>query len=152
MAMAHSVEGRFPFLDYRMVEMSTRVPPTDKMKVLNEKYILKQAMRQMIPAVARTRTKQPYRAPDVDSFFSEGRPREAYVSDLLDPERIRRDRVFRPDAVAKLYAKARSGATVGVKDNMTLTAILSTQLWLEEFILASGLQSFNWKESTRAAI
>lgn len=152
MAMAHSVEGRFPFLDYRVVEMATRVPPIEKMKVLNEKYILKQAMKELIPAIARTRTKQPYRAPDVDAFFSGGRPREAYVSDLLDPERIRRDGVFRPDAVAKLCAKARSRATVGIKDNMTLTAVLSTQLWLEEFMLATGRQSFNWRESTRAAL
>jgi asparagine synthase (glutamine-hydrolysing) len=33
--MAHSIEGRFPFLDYRIVEMASRVSPHQKMKVLN---------------------------------------------------------------------------------------------------------------------
>jgi asparagine synthase (glutamine-hydrolysing) len=134
--MAHSVEGRFPFLDHRVVEMAARIPPKQKMKVLNEKYILKKATGELIPASARTRAKQPYRAPDVDAFFSQGKAREAYIADLLDPERIRRDGVFNPNAVSKLCAKVQSGAPIGIKDNMALTAVLSTQLWLQEFIYA----------------
>lgn len=152
MAMAHSVEGRFPFLDYRVVQMAARIPPAEKMKVLKEKYVLKQAMMELIPTSARVRTKQPYRAPDVDAFFSEGQARKPYVAELLDTERIRRDGIFRPDAVAKLYAKARSRDAIGVKDNMTLTAVLSTQLWLEKFFLSHELQSSEWKGSTRATI
>ena len=43
MAMAHSVEGRFPFLDYRVVEFAAKLPARLKMKVLNQKYLLKKA-------------------------------------------------------------------------------------------------------------
>ena len=152
MGMAHAVEGRFPFLDHRVVEMAVRIPPAQKMKVLNEKYILKRAAGDWIPAGARTRSKQPYRAPDVAAFFAHGKPREAYVAELLDPARIRRDGLFHPGAVAKLWAKIRNGAAVGVKDNMSLTAILSTQLWLEEFFAAPQMQPSFGKEAHHAAI
>ena len=152
MGMAHAVEGRFPFLDHRVVEMAVRIPPAQKMKVLNEKYILKQAAGDWIPSGARTRSKQPYRAPDVAAFFTKGKPREAYVAELLDPARIRRDGLFHPGAVAKLWAKIRSGAAVGVKDNMSLTAILSTQLWLQQFFAAPHTQPCFGKEPDHAAV
>lgn len=42
-AMAHSVEGRYPFLDYRVVEFGARLPLRLKMKVLNQEYLLKRA-------------------------------------------------------------------------------------------------------------
>ena len=41
MAMAHSVEGRYPFLDHRVVEFACTIPPHLRMKALNEKNILK---------------------------------------------------------------------------------------------------------------
>ncbi len=44
MAMAHSIEGRFPFLDHRLVEFACTIPVSLRMKVLNEKNILKKAM------------------------------------------------------------------------------------------------------------
>ena len=49
MAMAHSVEGRFPFLDYRVAEFAANIPPRLKMKGLNEKHLLKRAFRDLIP-------------------------------------------------------------------------------------------------------
>ena len=51
MAMAHSVEGRFPFLDHRVVEFACKVPRNLRIKVLNEKYILKRAAGHLIPRV-----------------------------------------------------------------------------------------------------
>jgi asparagine synthase (glutamine-hydrolysing) len=150
--MAHSVEGRFPFLDHRVVETAGRIPPSQKMKVLNEKYILKLATRDLIPASARIRKKQPYRAPDVEAFFSHGKARQAYIEELFDPERIRRNAIFNPGAVMKLCAKVKAGAAAGVKDNMALTAILSTQLWVEQFISCPGTHSFSRKEWNHAAL
>jgi len=150
-AMAHSVEGRFPFLDHRVVEMTTRISPNQKMKVLDEKYILKRAAGEAIPQSARTRAKQPYRAPDVDAFFSQGKAREEYVAELTEPGRIQRDRIFNPGAVAKLCEKARKGSAASVKDNMALTAVLSTELWLAEFIDRGGQWSHGG-ETNRAVI
>jgi asparagine synthase (glutamine-hydrolysing) len=136
MAMAHSVEGRFPFLDYRVVEFTATIPPRLKMKVLNEKYILKRAAGQLIPPSVRTRPKQPYRAPDAKSFFDPrtGTARHAYVDELLSRARIQKDGLFNSLAVQNLVAKARRGQVIGAKDNMALVGILSTQLLVDQFV------------------
>jgi len=131
-AMAHSVEGRFPFLDYRVVEFAATIPPCLKMKVLNEKYLLKQCAGDLIPLSVRKRPKQPYRAPEGKSFFSGGG--FEYVHELLSPERIRRAGIFDAGGVEKLAAKFRDGRALGIKDNMALVGILSTQLVVDQFI------------------
>ena len=73
MTMANSVEGRYPFLDHRVIEFACTIPPKLRMKVLKEKYILKQAAGHLIPESVKARPKQPYRAPDAQSFFNPGK-------------------------------------------------------------------------------
>lgn len=136
MAMAHSVEGRFPFLDYRVAEFAANVPPRLKMKGINEKYLLKKAFRDLVPDQVARRSKQPYRAPDTRSFFSCDwqSTRAAYVDELLSPERLQSAGVFQPQAVASLLRKIRSGKATGTRDNMALVAILSTQILVDRFL------------------
>jgi asparagine synthase (glutamine-hydrolysing) len=142
-AMAHSVEGRYPFLDYRVAEVASRIPPQLKMKVLNEKYILKLAAADLIPPFVRKRPKQPYRAPDIQCFFdlTSGRARHAYVEELLSRDRLTRGGLFHPDSVGRLVEKVRSGRAIGVRDGMALVAILSAQLVMEQFIHRFGRMS-----------
>lgn len=132
MAMANSVEGRFPFLDHRVVEFASRLPVSLKMKVLNEKYLLKRCTAGLIPSSVAKRPKQPYRAPEACSFLQPA-ARE-YVEELLSPEQIRRDGIFDATAVAMLQDKFRKGAAIGIKDNMGLVGIVSTQLLMHQFI------------------
>jgi asparagine synthase (glutamine-hydrolysing) len=134
MAMAHSVEGRFPFLDYRVVEFAAGLPSRWKMRALNEKYLLKRSLGALVPPAIRARTKQPYRAPDAASFFcpETGEPRGEYVADLLSPAGIRRHGLFEPEAVQHLVRKARAGQVTGVRDNMAVVGILSAQLVMEQ--------------------
>ena len=70
MAMANSVEGRYPFLDYRVIEFAASLPPDFKMHGLNEKYILKQMMKGRFPTSVLKRPKQAYRAPMAKSFLN----------------------------------------------------------------------------------
>jgi asparagine synthase (glutamine-hydrolysing) len=135
MQMANSVEGRCPFLDYRIAEFAGRLPPRLKMQVLNEKYILKRAAGDLIPPALKTRPKQPYRSMEIPSFFdtARGRARFDYVDELLSTEAIRDGGLFNPAAVARLVDKARSGGAIGVKDGMALVTILSTQLTVAQF-------------------
>lgn len=136
MAMAHSVEGRFPFLDYRVAELASHLPPRLKMKVLNEKYLLKQAVEGLVPRAIRTRHKQPYRAPDSQSFRVGGEesPLFDYVEELLAPHAVQDGGIFDAGAAGKLLAKARQGQIMSMKDNMAMVGVLSTQLVIDRFI------------------
>src|SRR4029077_7533034 len=66
--MAHAVEGRFPFLDHRVVELGARIPPQLKLNGLREKHILRKSAERLLPDAIANRTKQPYRAPDAQAF------------------------------------------------------------------------------------
>lgn len=126
MLMASSVEGRFPFLDHRVIEFANRLHPRLKMRALNEKFLLKQAMASHLPREILTRSKQPYRAPDIPAFFSGRSP--PYVDDMLSEEKLRRYGYFDAKKVGFLLNKARRGSAIAYKDNMALVGILSTQL------------------------
>jgi asparagine synthase (glutamine-hydrolysing) len=131
MAMAHSVEGRYPFLDYRVVEFAAKLPERLKMKVLNQKYLLRKAFAGMIPASITRRPKQPYRAPDGKSFFGQTAPE--YAQEMLAPHAVGQHGIFDPGAVNTLVNKFKAGRANGVKDNMALVGILSTELLVQQF-------------------
>jgi asparagine synthase (glutamine-hydrolysing) len=131
MAMAHSVEGRYPFLDHRVIDFAAKLPTSLKMKVLSQKYLLRRVVGGLIPESIRNRYKQPYRAPDGKSLFAAN---PDYLGDMLSEEQIRQDGIFDPQAVSALVAKFKSGWSTSVKDNMALIGILSTQLLLQQFI------------------
>ena len=131
MAMAHSVEGRYPFLDYRVVEFATKLPPHLKMKVLDQKHLLKRAASGLIPKSIENRFKQPYRAPDGKSFFA-GSCR--YVREVLSEETVKQDGIFDPSSVEGLIGKFESGRATSVRDDMALVGILSTQILVGQFL------------------
>jgi len=128
------VEGRFPFLDHRVIEFANRVDPRLKMKVLNEKHLLKRAMERYLPPAIITRHKQPYRAPDVAAFVSAEGFAASYVDELLSEETVRQYGYFDPKRVALLAKKARRGSVSSVKDNQAFVGVLSTQAWHYLFI------------------
>ncbi len=142
-AMAHAVEGRFPFLDRHVVALAATLPPRLKMRVLREKHLLKRAAAGLIPPSIVARPKQPYRAPEAASFFAEGESPRAleYVESLLSPERLTRDGLFEPAPVVRLLEKVRSRQAVGVRDNMAFVAVLSTQLVVDQFVNHFGTRS-----------
>ncbi len=132
MAMGNSVEGRYPFLDYRVIEFCASLPDDLKLNGLNEKYLLKKGMRGRIPESILKRSKQAYRAPITSSFFGPGAPQ--FVADMLAAERISDFGMFDPSRVDLLVAKMKTGKNISEVDNMAVTGILSTQLLHHLFI------------------
>jgi asparagine synthase (glutamine-hydrolysing) len=132
MAMANSVEGRYPFLDYRVVEFCNRLPSTLKMRGLREKRLLRRLADDLLPRDISQRRKRPYRAPIHRSFFGTHSP--DYVRELLSPVAIKRSGLFSLGAVGQLVAKLDHGKPLGETDDMALAGILSTQLLHELFI------------------
>ena len=133
MAMAHGVEGRFPFLDHRVVEMAARIPPRLKLRGLREKHVLRKAARGLVPENIASRLKRPYRAPESQSFFGEGTPQPSVERQLSAPV-LARNGLFDLSAVGRLVAKCKAGKATGFRDNTGLVGILSTQIWIDEFL------------------
>ncbi len=136
MMMGNSVEGRFPFLDHRLVEFTARLRPELKIRALNEKYILKKAFSSLIPEAIVTRPKQPYRAPITDVLA--GRQTSRLLKKMLSPEYVEKYCYLNPKAVERLKKKiSRTGENTTARDEMALVAAGSTQLlhyhFLEEF-------------------
>lgn len=132
MAMANSVEGRYPFLDYRVIEYCSTLPDKLKLNSLNEKYLLKKLMSGRIPGSIIKRPKQPYRAP-ISSVFT-GSERPDYVGEMLSEEMTRLAGIFSHESVSALLAKIEKTGAASEMDNMVLTAVISTHLVHHQFI------------------
>ncbi len=133
MLMANSVEGRFPFLDKNVVELANSLPPDYKLRVLDEKHVLKRASEGRVPATIRARKKQPYRAPDAAAFTTG----PEWVGDLLDDAAVKSAGIFEPRAVHQLWDKLKARGARGAfsnADNMAVTGVLSTQLLHQLFV------------------
>jgi len=128
MLMGHSVEGRFPFLDYRVAEFAAALPDRMKVRWLEEKYLLRKAAEPLLPSEIAARRKRPYRAPIASAFVGPRAPE--YVRELLSPAQLREAGIFAPDAVQRLVQKCESAAPggVGETDEMGLVGTISTML------------------------
>jgi asparagine synthase (glutamine-hydrolysing) len=128
MLMAHSVEGRFPFLDPEVFALAGGLPDELKLRGLDEKVILKRAFADRIPAGIARRKKQPYRAPVVAPFFRPGAA--PYVDELLSADAITRAGILDPAPVTALVAKCRRTQGVGMSntDEMAFCAAISLQI------------------------
>ena len=81
MCMAHSIEARVPYLDYRLVEYSFSIPSRLKLRNSETKYILKRALKNYLPKDIIYRKKQPFQMP-LDEWFS--KELKSYFFDLLE--------------------------------------------------------------------
>ena len=88
-SMAHSVEGRVPYLDHRVIEFANALSPRYKLRALHEKVLLRRALGRALPQAIVQRVKQPYRAPDSRCFFRDGAALP-YVRELTSPANVRR--------------------------------------------------------------
>ena len=132
MAMAHSVEGRYPFLDGHIVAFANQLPPRFKLRGLRDKWLLRKVAQLHLPESVSARRKRPYRAPIHRSFFPPGGL--DYVEDILDRPALQRSGLFRPEVVAQLRAKLMRGQGLGETDDMALCGIISTQLLHHHFV------------------
>lgn len=128
MTMANSVEGRYPFLDHRIIEFCMALPPEFKIKILNEKILLKDMMRGKLPDNILNRSKQAYRAPAISNLDTD------YVRLMMSEKQIESAGIFNPDRVKKLLLKVQLNKAVSEIDKMAFMGILSTQILDDLFV------------------
>ncbi|MCG8581764.1 MAG: asparagine synthase C-terminal domain-containing protein, partial [Bacteroidales bacterium] len=129
-AMANSVEGRYPFLDHRVAEFCATLPDHYKLNGLNEKVLLKEMMKGQLPDVVLNRPKQAYRAPVAQAILND----KLLLEEYLNPDVITKSGLFNVSKVNLLLGKMKSGKPITEQDNMALIAVLSTQILHKQFI------------------
>ncbi len=135
MLMGNSVEGRFPFLDREVMALANSLPPSFKLKVLDEKHVLKRVARGLVTDEILKRPKQPYRAPDALSFIGPTRPE--WVDEAMSEAALKTSGVFAPGPVGALWKKCLTRANddqFSNTDNMAVVGILSTQLVHQQLV------------------
>jgi asparagine synthase (glutamine-hydrolysing) len=135
MLMGNSVEGRFPFLDHRVIEAAAKLPDRVKLNGLEEKAVLKRLGRGLVPDDVLDRHKFPYRAPIAEALVGAKAP--AWSRELLAKAAVDRTGVFDGGKVEKLVAKlAKATTQPSEADNMALVAVATTQLLADQFVHA----------------
>jgi asparagine synthase (glutamine-hydrolysing) len=124
--MAVGLEARAPLLDYRVVEFAWRVPFEFKHRAGSNKWLLKELLRQYLPARLVDRRKQGFGAPI--GGWLQG-PLRDWAEALLDQQRLRRDGYFEPTIISALWQQFRAGNT-GL--HKRLWSVLMFQSWLDE--------------------
>lgn len=97
MSMGHSLEARVPFLDHEFVEFAANIPFRYKLRGFTSKYVLKQAVRGILPPKTTKQRKQGFDIP-VDAWFRQELAPLAEAMLLRQPESRKRG-IFRPEYV-----------------------------------------------------
>ena len=141
MAMANSVEGRYPFLDYRIIEFCSHLPDNFKLNCLNEKFLLKKLSIGKIPPSISTRPKQAYRSPIAESFCNQDTPE--YIAELLSENTLKDFGIFDPQKATNLILNMKQQKAGSETDQMAIAGILSTQILHKKFILEPIVSDIN---------
>ncbi|HLP43429.1 MAG TPA: asparagine synthase (glutamine-hydrolyzing), partial [Fibrobacteria bacterium] len=130
MMMGNSIEGRFPFLDHRLIEFGATVPPKYKIHGLTEKYVLKKSFEDLVPPSIVNRPKKPYRAPIAACFKG-----DTLAARLLRPEALAKAGIANAPAFGKLMQKAgEDGRGLSEREEMAVATVTSMQLLHHLFI------------------
>jgi asparagine synthase (glutamine-hydrolysing) len=127
-AMAVSLETRAPFLDPRVGQFAAAIPVDYKLRGSKGKYILKQAVKDLLPATILDRPKKGFGIPIAEWLKGRLNP---LLHDMLNEDRLMQQNLFDPTYVSRLLREHETGAATHHKELWTL---LVFQLWLDNFL------------------
>jgi asparagine synthase (glutamine-hydrolysing) len=127
MSMAASIESRVPFLDHELVEFAATLPERLKLRGTTTKYVLREAMRDWLPAPILSRRKMGFPVP-VGAWFRG--PWRHLVDDLVLGDRARARGLFDPVTTRRLVGEHAAG-----RDHVErLWALVNVELWHRIFL------------------
>ncbi|MDQ5976285.1 MAG: hypothetical protein QG664_198 [Patescibacteria group bacterium] len=126
--MTVALEGRSPFLDHELLELSAQIPFGLKLKGLNnKKYILKETLRGIVPDEVMFRPKMGFGVP-IDAWFR-GELKDYAREKLLDGQLVKRN-LFKRSAIESIL---HAHASTSVNFSPHIWALLTLELWFEEY-------------------
>lgn len=128
-AMAHSIETRVPFLDHRLVELAFQIPESLKLKNGTTKYILKKAVRGIIPDEIIARKKQGFGAPVKEWLKNPALAKE--FTDIIFNSKMRGRNFLDYNEVQKLISAHQSGKA---DNTFRLWTLITLSLWYDRWI------------------
>lgn len=128
MCMAHSLEGRIPFMDARVIEAAARLPDRFKLGARTTKWALRQAVAPLLPKEIHQAPKRAFYLP-LESYMHTPQMQEM-TRHYLSAERLRRRGLFKPEAVAALQS---AGNDAGFLPLKRVFSLLALELWFEKF-------------------
>jgi asparagine synthase (glutamine-hydrolysing) len=148
-AMANSVEARYPFLDEDVIAFASRLHPRWKLHGLRgDKYLLRQAAARLLPESVAQRKKAMFRAPLAETFLAKP---PSFVRDLISPDSLARTGYFDASAITRDSAALTSGhGKLGTFASLGLGGVIATQLW-HHLYLGGGLCELPHIEHQRVA-
>src|SRR3954453_8573661 len=142
MSMAASIESRVPFLDHHLVEFAAGLPTRMKLRGLTTKWILREAVREVLPPEILTRKKMGFPVPF--GVWMRGAWKDTARDVLLDA-RSRQRGIINPTAVEQLIAGHAAGTTNGAD---AIWSLLNLELWYRTHIDGEGVQTIPGKPLT----
>lgn len=128
-SMAHSVESRSPFLDYRLVEYAFSLPAEYKIRNGQTKFILREAMRDIVPLSIRTRKDKMGFPTPVKSWFKG--PLRKVVIDIFNSREFSNRPYFNPKQVRCEFEQLLKHDK---PNHLTIWSWVNLELWLRKFI------------------
>lgn len=126
--MAVSLEGRSPFLDHELLELTAQIPFKLKLKGLNnKKYILKEALRGLVPDEVMFRPKMGFGIP-IDIWFR-GELKDYAYKTLLSEKALARN-LFKKEAIEKLLDEHNK---TQISHAYRIWALITLELWFQEY-------------------
>jgi len=124
-SMGHSLECRVPLLDERLVDLAARLPAELRVRGRETRYILKKALRGILPDQTLDRAKRGFGAPFGAWFTNE---LSSVMGAMLGPEALGRRGLLRPDAIQQLIADHRAQRADHTDHLVALTTL---EIWCQ---------------------
>jgi asparagine synthase (glutamine-hydrolysing) len=150
--MAHSIEGRTPFLDRDLVEFASKIPPRFfiDMKTLHEKHVLREAFKDFVPPFMRKEHKNPFFSPDWMSIYATPEGKELFHAHYSAPA-LEKAGIFRPfvlTSVLALMSRLPSGSQLRKRLNLLVGHSFTLQILHDQLIAKrpQGAPGFSMRE------
>ncbi|MCG6969756.1 MAG: asparagine synthase (glutamine-hydrolyzing) [Gammaproteobacteria bacterium] len=135
--MANSMEARPAFLDHHLAEFATQLPPTMRIRGRTEKYVLREAMRGLLPKVLYEREKFAFMAPPAHTDPKKWQAMKALADRFLSQEQVSEAGLLDPQGVQDLFAlheNPETSTATQVQLDAVINHMISVQIMHEKFV------------------